>query len=156
MTTLPPSENAPPSRPGLSPRRVALPILTLLAIELVLGAVLDAFVNLPMGASVVAVLTSQPVLDLHIVVAVLLIGLSGHALATSRREPTRKPLLAALLTLLSALVASAGGWEFVFNGQNPASGGVMTLGFVGVLVGAILLRIWGSRDGVRVVAPTAS
>ena len=144
MTPSTPVENS-PEPAGLSSRKVAIPLLALLGIELVLGIVLDAFVNLPSGASVVAVLSTQWALDFHIVVAVLLIGLSGHAVISAGREPTRRPRLAAVLALLSALVASAGGWEFVFNGQNPAFAGVMTLGFVGVLIGAVLLRVWGSR-----------
>ncbi|MGP8072633.1 MAG: hypothetical protein ACLPZM_05840 [Thermoplasmata archaeon] len=147
-TTSPPPS---PSPRTLSLRMVAMVLLGLLGIELVLGAVLDVAVTLPMGASVTSVLSSQPVLDLHILVALLLIGLSGHAVARSRREPTRRLQLAAALALLSALIASAGGWEFVFNGQNMVSAAVMTLGFVGVLVGAVLMRLWSSGDA----APTA-
>ena len=137
----PPAE----ARRGFSLRRVAVAILGLLLIELVLGVVLNVFVNLPMGASVVSVLSSQPVLDLHILVALLLIGLSGHAVMKSRHEPSGRPKGAAALALLSALIASAGGWEFVFNGQAPAAAGVMTIGFLGVLIAAVLMRMWGSR-----------
>jgi len=143
------------SPPAISVRTAAIPLLVLLGIELVLGISLNLFVNLPMGATVTAVLSSQPILDLHILDAALLVGVSTLAVVLSRSEPTRRPALAAALALVSALGASAGGWEFVFNGQDPASAGVMVLGFLGVLVGAILLRAWGSRTVAGATPSTA-
>ena len=145
-----------PSPRIMSLRKVAIALIALLGLELVLGVVLNVSVNLPTGASVATEFAASWVLDLHVVVALLIIGLSGHAVATSGREPERRPRVAAVLTLLSALVATAAGWEFVFNGQSMAAAGVMTLGFLGVLVGAILMHVYGSRGapGGTAVAPS--
>ncbi|HEV8049159.1 MAG TPA: hypothetical protein VGP88_01035 [Thermoplasmata archaeon] len=126
-------------------RRLSIGMFVLLAIEFALGLVLALFVNLPMAASVVSVLTSTPVLDLHILVALAIIGISLRAVALARAEPGRTALVASLLVLGSALVATASGWAFAFDGQDPAASLVMTLGFVGALVGAIVLLVRPSR-----------
>lgn len=129
---------------------LAIPLFAMLGIELILGVVLNVFVTLPMGASVVALLTSSALLDVHILFAVTIIGISARAVLVSRRQATRNPLYGSVVALLSALVATAAGWDFAFYGQAPAASLVMSLGFVGVLVGAILMRGWvGGRSSRR-------
>jgi hypothetical protein len=133
------------TRGGMSLDRLANGMFLLLAIEFLLGMVLALFVTLPTNPGVVAVLTSTPVLDLHIVVALLLIGISVRAVALARGVPDRLPMAAASIALLSSIVATGAGWEFAFHGQNPDASFVMAVGFLGVLVGAFLLRGGASR-----------
>ncbi|MGI0129979.1 MAG: hypothetical protein ACREDE_00175 [Thermoplasmata archaeon] len=136
--------------------RLANGMLLLLGVEFVLGTVLGLFVTLPSGAGVVAVLSSSIVLELHIVVAVLLIGISIRALALSVGRPDWTVRYAAALALVSALTATLAGWVFAFDGQNPNASLVMALGFLGVLGGAFLLRDRASEPGRRVRPDSAT
>jgi hypothetical protein len=133
--------------------RLAVPLLVLLGIELLLGVALNLFVNLPMTGTVVSILSSSWVLDLHILDAALIVGISARLLLVALRTPSGRLQGASALALLAALLAVAGGWDFVFHGQSPAASGVMTLGFVLVLVAAILLRVWSSGGPSPTVAP---
>jgi hypothetical protein len=142
-----------PGRRRLTARRIVAPIFGLLAIEFVLGVSLSLFVALPSGAGVVAVLTSSPVLVAHVLVAVLLIGISARAVAVSLGEPTRVPLFASLLTLVSSIVATVDGSLFAFDGQSADASFGMAMGFLGVLVGTFLLLASASREPVLVPAP---
>jgi hypothetical protein len=135
------------TRGGTTLPRLAIGMFLLLAVELVLGVVLALFVNLPTGSSVVAILTSTPVLDLHILVALFIVGISIRALALARSSPGPLASYAALLALVSALVATGAGWLFAFHGQDPDASLVMTVGFLGVLLAAFLLRGISSRTG---------
>ncbi|MCI4325067.1 MAG: hypothetical protein L3K00_04180 [Thermoplasmata archaeon] len=138
-----PSSAGPPawaSRGGMTLDRLAIGMFVLLAIEFVLGMALALLVGLPTGAGVVSVLASAPVLDLHIVVALLLVGISLRALALARADPDRWAWVAAGVALGSALLATGAGWTFAFDGQAPVASLVMAVGFLGVLFGAFLLR----------------
>lgn len=135
------------TRGGMTLNRLAIGMFVLLAIEFLLGMALALFVSLPMGAGVVAVLTSSPVLDLHILLAVFLIGISARATALARGRSERTLLSASGLALASSLVATAAGWSFAFDGQAPVASFVMSLGFLGVLLGAFVLhRHPGDRE----------
>jgi hypothetical protein len=125
---------------GMTLDRLSIGMLLLLSIEFVLGMALGLFVSLPSGGGVVAILGSYPVLDLHILIALFIIGISARALALSRGEPGRGALYASTLALLSALVATIAGWEFAFRGQSPDASFIMAMGFLGVLVGAFALH----------------
>jgi hypothetical protein len=140
MTTATPS--APPAgapRGGTTLDRLAIGMFLLLAIEFVLGMILGLFVSLPSGSGVVGILTSTPVLDLHILLAVFIIGISARAIALARAQPDRSRLYASVLALVSALIATAAGWGYAFEGQDPGASFVMSLGFLGVMLGAFVL-----------------
>jgi hypothetical protein len=128
------------ARGGMTLERLSVGMFLLLAIEFVLGVILGLFVTLPSGGGVVAILASAPVLDLHILLALLIVGISLRAVALARRETGRTPLAAATVALLSALVATGAGWAFAFDGQSSAASFVMAIGFLGVLLGAFVLR----------------
>ncbi|MCI4326563.1 MAG: hypothetical protein L3K16_02870 [Thermoplasmata archaeon] len=132
--------------------RLAVGMFALLALEFLLGMALALFVSLPMGAGVVAILVSTPVLDLHILLALALIGISARALVLARRESERGPLVAAGVALVSAIVATGAGWTFAFDGQAPDASFVMAVGFLGVLLGAFLLRGPTSHHGTEATA----
>jgi hypothetical protein len=143
--------------PGTSRRRttlerLAIGIFLLLSIEFVLGMVLALFVSLPLGPGVVAILGSSPVLLLHLVVAVSLVGISARALTLARRSAGRVPRYASTLALGSSVTATLAGWDFAFYGQSPIASFVMALGFLGVLAGAFLLRA-PPREVVPALAP---
>jgi hypothetical protein len=138
-----PSPHAAPAwaaRGGMTLDRLAVGIFVLLAIEFLLGVALALYTILPAGAGVVATLTSTPLLDLHILLALLLIGISARATALARGQPDRTLRYAAALALVSAVVATVAGWTFAFDGQAPGASFVMSLGFLGVLAGAFVLR----------------
>jgi hypothetical protein len=138
-----PTASSPSVRPPRRPvtlDRLAVGIFVLLAIEFLLGMILALFVSLPVGAGATSLLASAPVLDLHILVAVLLIGISVRAVALARAEPDRSGLGAAGLALVSSLVATGAGSVFAFQGQHPDASLVMAVGFLGVLTAAFLLR----------------
>jgi hypothetical protein len=139
--------NAPPrigegpaSRRDVTLDRLAIGMFLLLAVEFVLGMILALFASLPTGASTVTLLSSAPVLDLHIVLAVLIIGISARALVLAFRAPGSLARWASGLALGSALVATFAGVAFAFGGQDPSASMVMAVGFLGILLGAFLLR----------------
>jgi hypothetical protein len=133
------------TRGGMTLERLAIGMFLLLAIEFVLGMTLGLFVTLPVNPNVETVLTSSPVLGLHILVALLIVGIAIRAVALSRRDPSRWPLYGSALALVSAVIATATGWVFAFDGQSPDASFAMALGFLGVLAGAFVLR--GHRSG---------
>jgi cytochrome bd-type quinol oxidase subunit 1 len=139
----PPHSRRPPmwaTRGGMTLASLSKGMFLLLAIEFVLGVALGLFVNLPSGSGVVSILTSYPLLDLHILIALFIIGISFRAMALSLREPNRVALSASALALISAVVATIAGWLFAFDGQDAHASFVMALGFLGVLLGAFVLR----------------
>jgi uncharacterized membrane protein len=156
--TLDPSPRpyAPPpwaTRGGATIERLAVGMFFLLAVEFVLGMTLGLFATFSPNSSVVAILTSNPVLDLHILLALLIIGIAIRAMTLARGEHDRTPLFASALALVSAIIATISGWAFTFDGQNSGASFVMALGFLGVLAGAFILR--GPRSG-QTSSPGAS
>lgn len=132
-----------PRRPPLAAttlRRLAAPMFGLLAIEFGLGMALALFETLPTGGGVASILLSSPVLDLHLLLAVLLIGISARATTIAFRQTDRPPRIGSAVAFGSAIVATAAGWLFAFDGQNPIASFVMALSFLGLLVGAFILR----------------
>jgi hypothetical protein len=119
---------------------LALPLFGLLAIEFILGMTLALFVSLPSGKAIVTILTSSAVVDVHLVIAFLIIGTSARALVVSLGESIPLAVYGSVIALLSALVATVAGWDFSFYGQGAGASFVMSMGFLGVLVGAFLLR----------------
>ena len=120
-------------------RFLALPMMGLLVVEFLLGMSLDLFLPLP-GGSLLGVLLASPVLLAHVVVGVLLIGVTGRAAVLGVRLRATPPAAAGVLGLLSAFVAFLAGLAFVGDGSSAASF-VMSAGFAGVLVAATLLRV---------------
>jgi hypothetical protein len=135
----------------MSLNRLAIGMFLLLAVEFILGMTLGLFVTLPSGAGLVSILTSSVVLDVHILVALFIIGISIRALILSLGAESRTPLYASMLALGSAVIATLAGWVFAFDGQHPDASFVMAFGFLGVLMAAFILRGYpGGRDGTPI------
>lgn len=140
------AEAAPPapSRRRRSPEEtlafLGIPLLVLLAIEFLLGMALALFVNLP-AKPAIGVLLSSPWLILHVIVGVMILGITGNALRLSVRLRERRTALVTALGLLSAVVAIAAGLSFAFGGQDAGASFAMSVGFVGVLAEAGFLLI---------------
>jgi hypothetical protein len=135
-----PSVPAWATRGGMTLDRLAIGMFVLLAIEFLLGMVLALFVTLPIGAGVASILVSAPVLDLHILIALFLIGISLRATTLAIGGSDRGARGAAMLALVSAIIATLAGWAFAFDGQAAGASLVMALGFLGVLVAAFALH----------------
>lgn len=114
-------------------------MLGMLAIEFILGMALNLFLALPSEGGIVAILESSPVLVLHLLLGVGLVGIAARATALSFRSPLRAQRAAGPFALLSGLVAFLAGISFAFGGQAPSASFVMSLGFVGMAVAAAVL-----------------
>jgi hypothetical protein len=139
---------------------LAIPMLGMLAIELLLGMALNLFVTVPTG-SPVSVLLSSPILVLHVLLGVLLLGIAARAVVLSIRASDRGSLGASLLAFVSVVAAFLAGLSFVFYGQTSASSYAMTVGFTGAFLGAALI-LWRGRatqsprpTGSDVTVPTS-
>jgi hypothetical protein len=134
----------PPSGPEARQRWVlgilGLPILGLLAIEFLLGMALNLYVSLPSG-SALSMLETSPVLIVHILVGVMLAGITARVLILGIRLRDRSGVVAGALGLLSTLVAFLAGMAFTFGGQELAASYVMSVGFTGILLSAALLLL---------------
>ncbi len=113
-------------------------MLGMLVVQLLLGMALNLYVVLP-SQGLVRILESSPVLLLHIVLALLLVGLSARAVALASRAHEARATLGSLLALGSALLATAAGISFTFGSGSPGASFAMSVGFAGMLVGAGLL-----------------
>lgn len=120
-------------------RVLGVPIVALLAIEFLLGMALNLFVG-PATGSAATILASNPVLIVHILVAVMLIGITGRAVTLSARLGDGPLLAGASLGLAGAVVATLAGSSFTFgSSQSTVVSYVMSLGFAVVLIGAVIL-----------------
>ncbi|MCI4345426.1 MAG: hypothetical protein L3K07_01530 [Thermoplasmata archaeon] len=142
-----PVGEAPEQRRGTHVRTLGIPLLILLAAEFLLGMALNLFGSLP-GGSALTVLESSPILVLHIILGVLLVGTSARVLALGRRLRDRRATASGALALLSSLLAFLAGMAFTFNGGSAAASYLMSVGFTGVLVGAALLLVPRPYEGV--------
>ncbi|MCI4366615.1 MAG: hypothetical protein L3K08_02565 [Thermoplasmata archaeon] len=131
-------------RPALL--RLAWPLLVLVLIEFFLGMALNLFVALPTGAGAVAILESSPVLVLHVLIAIALVGISARAVRMASRLKDRELLGVTGLALVSAIVAALAGAGFTFGGQAPDASFGMAVGFGGILIAAFLLLARGLPD----------
>jgi hypothetical protein len=114
----------------------AAAILVLLLAELLLGNQL-AVVGSPYPVGYLAA---------HVVLSILLIGLTAHVLVRSSRLPSRPAKAIAGLTFLSAVGATIGGTVFLLGGGSSIALYAMEgLGGLAVL-GAILLIVLGSVE----------
>lgn len=131
-------------RPRPDPRSVwgtlGLPLLGMLAIELLLGMALNLFTTLPTG-SPASIVLSSPVLILHMVLGVLLVGITSRAVVLSARIRERAAISASVLGLVSVLVALLAGLSFTFGDQSNAASFGMAAGFTGAFISAGLI-LW--------------
>ena len=123
---------------------LAGPMLGILAVEFLLGMVLNLFVTLPTGGAV-AILASNGFLILHILLAVALIGIGGRAVSVSVRSHERRLVGASLLALLSAVGATLAGLSFTVGPGGADASLAMSVGFIGLLVAAALLLRFAHR-----------
>ncbi|MGI0068506.1 MAG: hypothetical protein ACREB9_08925, partial [Thermoplasmata archaeon] len=158
----PQPDSAPPRRAGRDPRALlsflGVPIAALLAVEFLLGMALNLFTTIS-GGSAVSILSSSPVLVAHIVIAVLLIGITARALALAIRIRERRGVSAAALGFVSGIVATLAGISYTFAAQSTAASYAMSVGFAGLFVSVVLLLLpRAALDGIaseRRVAPGA-
>ncbi|MCI4363720.1 MAG: hypothetical protein L3K13_05380 [Thermoplasmata archaeon] len=137
-----PGAPEPRARRGEGPqlRVLGVPLIFLLAAQLLLGTALNLFGSLPSG-SPLKILESSPILLLHVVVGVLLVGLSSRILTLGLRLRDRRSSAVGALAVLSALVAFLAGVAFTFGGGGTFASYLMSVGFTGVLVGGALLLV---------------
>ena len=115
-------------------RMRAVPMLVLLVVEGVLGGQL-AIVGSPYPIGYLAA---------HIVLAVLLVGFTGHAFQLALRLPKGSLKVAAAVTFLTTLGATVAGTVFLLGGGATSAFDAMEGLFGVALVGAILLLVLGS------------
>lgn len=126
----------PNSRAGLA--RLGPPFLGLVTVEFLLGISLNLFVTLPSG-SPATILASSPLLDVHLLVGLLLLGIATNAFRLSRRESGRAPAVVTGLGLLSGLGAFGAGLSFAFGSPSAVASFAMSAGFVGLMLEAAYL-----------------
>lgn len=128
---------APAPAPAPRDRRLrvrAIPILVLVFAEILVGNEL-ALAGSPYPVGWLAA---------HVVLALLLIGFTGHALRIAVRLPSTPARVAAGLTFLSALGATIAGTVFLVAGQANSALYAME-GLAGIAILAdLLLLVWGS------------
>ena len=152
-TAPPPLSRGEPSRPAgtlgdLRRRRrfLGIPLLALLAFEFLLGMALNLYVTLP-GGSPLAILESNPLLIGHILVGILLLGITAQALNLGLKLHDRGAQVAGAIGLPSVVVAVLAGMDFTFGGQSTAASYVMSVGFTGALACAALLLVPNEPGG---------
>lgn len=136
---------APPERPRPL-ARLGPPFLGLVAVEFLLGMSLNLFVTLPTG-SPIQVLGASPLLDLHLVVGGMLLGIAANAVRLSRSDPDRRATAVTVLGLTSGVLAFASGLDFAFSNGSPGASFGMSAGFVGLLVESGYLLHLGRSTG---------
>lgn len=121
------------------------PFLALVVLEFLLGMALNLFGSLPTG-SPWAVLTSSPLLDVHLVVGFLLLGIAANAVRTSVLARLRGALIVTSLGFLFGLAAFFAGLSFAFGDPSSGASYAMSVGFAGLVVEAgYLLQLGTSR-----------
>lgn len=152
MTAVEPPGRAPDRRARATLASLAGPIFGLLSIEFIFGMALALYLP-PASSGGASIVTSSPVLALHILVAVFLVGITSRALVLALRLGDRRASAAAGLGVLSSLGAFLAGLWFTFGGQTPNASFAMALGFLGVTVAAALLLAAGSASRPESLAP---
>lgn len=135
--------------------RFGAPLLGLLGVEFLLGMTLDQFVALPTGTWT-AILAASPLLDLHLVLGVLLLGFAGNILRISTRMRERRAIAVAALGFLSAVIAVGAGLQFAFGGQAAIDSFAMSVGFLGMVVEAGYLLWRAVPSAARATIPPTS
>ena len=115
-------------------RMRAIPMLVLLIVEGVLGGQL-AIVGSPYPIGYLAA---------HIVLAILLVGFTAHAVRRALRLPKASLKVAATITFLTTLGATLAGTVFLLGGGAMSAFDAMEALFGVALIGAILLLVLGS------------
>lgn len=128
----------PQDRPDRPRRNHALQLFGVVLLALVIGE----------GLAGSALMTQKPFsagsLALHIVLALVMVGLSLRAFRVALRLRGWRPLVASGLALLSALGATVAGAAFLLGGETWAALHWME-GLTAVLiVAAVLLVVWGA------------
>jgi hypothetical protein len=137
--------------------RFGPPLLGLLAIEFLLGMALNLFVTLPTG-SPLHILESSPLLIVHAVVGVLLLGFASNIVRWSVRAGEGIAVAFSVLGLLSAVLAIGAGFAFAFGDQSAVASYSMSVGFVGLVVeaGYLLRRRVAPAGRPRLEGPATS
>jgi hypothetical protein len=79
----------------------------------------------------------------HVVLSVVLIAFTGHALMFAFRRPRTALRVSAAVTFVTTLGATLSGTVFLLAGQSPSAlTGMEALGVI-ALLGSILLIVWG-------------
>jgi hypothetical protein len=145
-----------PGRRGRRPvslEFLASVLVGLLAIQFLLGTYLEIFVTIPPGRDIGAIpIIGLVVLVLHIVVGILLVGLSLRMTLIALRTKARGGTILAGVSALGILVAFLGGMGFTFGDQSDVLSFVMATGFfLAMLCSGVLLA--GSNVARRASGP---
>jgi hypothetical protein len=147
--------------PGASPGPVLRlgmlgpPLLLLVVLEFLLGMALNLFGSLPTG-SPLAVLEASPLLDVHVVFGILLLGIAANALRLAVGTRLPRAVLVTALGLASGVAAFGAGMAFAFGSQSAAASYAMSVGFVGLLLEAGYLLRLRPTQGPSVPTPSGS
>jgi hypothetical protein len=133
--------------------RLGPPYLGLVVIEFLLGMSLNLFVVLPAG-SPASILAASPLLDIHLVFGVLLLGIAANAVRLSARARSGTALVVSGVGFVSGLGAFAAGMAFAFGDQSNIASFAMSVGFVGLLVAAGYLMSLRTREIASRPAPS--
>jgi hypothetical protein len=132
-STAVPSATPAPAARRWSLRLLAIPLFVLIILESFVGS------DLALESSY-----STAVLALHILLALMLVGLSGRALYVSLAYPTMGPRVIAALNLVASLAATAAGTVFLLENQDPTALHVMEGAAVLIVVFSLVFLAWGA------------
>ncbi len=111
------------------------PYLALVLIEFLLGMLLNLFAALPSG-SPTSILAASPLLDVHVAIGVLLLGIGANSVRLASATRSRAALVVSSVGVVSGVGAVVAGMAFAFGSQSPLASFAMSVGFVGLLVAA--------------------
>ncbi len=130
--------------------RIVGPMVGLVALEFLLGMGLNLFGDLPSHPAA-GELLADPLLFVHVLVGVLLVGITARATALAVRGPRRSAVPPAVLGVVSAVGAFVAGLDFTFAGLSATASFAMAAGFLGIVVSAVGL-LWATAVGPAVAA----
>ncbi|MGA2664128.1 MAG: hypothetical protein ABSF83_04215 [Nitrososphaerales archaeon] len=118
-------------------------LLRTLAASVLILVVVDSLLGSSLMAGHLSLWTTIP----HVAVAILTVGIAALALFVSSQLPGWRRRISAGLSLGSTIAAGVCGLAYVYGGENLIAVDLMG-DFAGlVLIGAILLLVWGSSSG---------
>jgi hypothetical protein len=130
-----PSADSPDQPPRRELARLGAPFLGLVVIEFLLGMALNLSVSLPTGTPV-SILEASPLLDVHVVIGIFLLGIAANALRLSVGARESRATFITSLGLLSGVGAFGAGLDFAFGSPSATASYAMSVGFVGLLLEA--------------------
>jgi hypothetical protein len=117
--------------PNRTLRILSIPILVLWVIDVMAGS------SWAFGYSV-------GIAAVHVIAALLMVGITAIAFIISLRFPSRRNRLSAAISLVSTVGAAVAGAVYVFADKNRTALVTMEVLTLFILIGALMMLIWGS------------